>query len=134
LLEIDEVSRKAISASIVEVFKLLDEKKDIRIVLSSLGTTANKIRAMAELLETPDNEFLSFVFTVIVSMVGERFKEKDQEWFDANKDICDECKSIITKFLQGITHALESSDFQEAVNVLKTSWFSLSHLLDRIPD
>jgi uncharacterized phage-like protein YoqJ len=134
LLEIDEVSCKAIQGSIEETLKLIEEKKDIRIVTSSLGTTANKIRAMAELRETPDNEFVSLVFTVFVSTASEAFKDKDQEWLKANRDVCDQCQSIIEKLLQGMKSVLKSKDFIETVDVLKISWFSLSHILDRTPD
>lgn len=134
MLEIDEVSRKAIQVSIEETLKLIEEKKDIRIVTSSLATTANKIRAMAELRETPDNEFLSFVFTIMVSTVSEAFKGRDQEWFKANRDICDQCQRVIEKLLQGMKSVLKSKDFGEAADLLKISWFSLSHIIDRIPD
>jgi hypothetical protein len=134
MLEIDEVSLNAINSSIDEAMKLINEKKDIRIVSSMVSKVGNKIRAMYELRETPDNAFVSFVFSLISGTVVHAFEDKEDKWFAINKDLCDECLHSLKNLLQGIKVSFKSKNFEEAVTVLKASVFTLLQVITRMSD
>lgn len=134
MLEIDEISLKAITSAIDETIKLIDEKKDIRLVTSFMGNVSNKIRATSEIRETPENGFVSLVFSVLSTSISENLKAKDEEWFELNKELCNQCSDQIRNFLRGMKSSFESKSFEEATNVLKTFAFTLTQIINRMSD
>lgn len=134
MLEIDELSLNAITSAIDETIQLIEENKDIRIVASSLGNVSNKIRAMSEIKETPDNEFVSFIFTVLSFNISESFKDKEEEWFELNKELCNQCVNHVKNLLQGMKKSLMAKNFEETMDVFKTAVFTLMQALSRMSD
>ena len=134
MLEIDDASSKAISSSIDEALKLIDEKKDIRIIVSSVGKVYNKIRGWSELTETPDNGFVSFVFMMIIATIGGALEGKEEEWFELNKELTAECLGHVKNLLKGIKASLTSKSFDEAVTALKTGTFVINQTIVRMSD
>jgi hypothetical protein len=134
LLEIDEPSLKAIISAIDETLSLINEKKDIRIVASSLLNVGNKVRAMSEIKETPDNGFVSYVFFVLAGTISAAVRNQEDEWFELNKELCSQCLDHIKNLLQGMKTGLSSKSFEETISALKTSVFAIMQAISRMSD
>lgn len=134
MLEIDDASLKTISSSIDEALKLVDEKKDIRIVVSSIGKVYNKIRGWSELTETPDNGFVSVIFAIVYGTLSSALEHKEEEWFALNRELTGECLVHVKNLLLGIKSSLTSRSFDEAITVLKTSTFVINQTIVRMSD
>lgn len=119
------MSLKAIFSTIDETTKIANEKKDIRIVISALGNVSDKIRAMSEIRDTPDNRFVSLVFYVLVGLVTTTFEGQEEAWYVLNRELSDQCRSQIIILLNGMRSSLEAKNFEKAIDVLKTSCFAL---------
>lgn len=132
MLEMDEATLKSINSSIDEAIRISNEKKDIRKTLASLGNVTNKVRAMAELREIPDNRFVSVVLNILYGTVAAMFGERDEEWFESNKDLCDNCLTQTKILLNGLKSGIGKKSFEETVNVLKAFLFAAWPLLQQL--
>lgn len=131
MLEIDETTLKAITSTIDETIKAVDEKKDIRIVSNSLGNVGNKIRALAEIRETPDNLLFSLTFHFLSGFLMNTFGDQEEEWYELNKELCDDSLSKIRILLSGMKSSLEAKSFEKAIDVFKASFFALWPIIRR---
>ena len=124
MLEIDEPTLEAITSAIDELLSLAEEKKDLRIVSASLAKVGNKIRAMAEIRDTPDNRFVAFIVQAFFSDMIRRFEDKDEEWYQFNKELADQCLLQAKNLLTGLKSSLSSKSFEKTIDVIKIFFFA----------
>ena len=124
MLEIDDLTLKTITSTIDELLSIAEEKKDLRIVSASLTKVANKIRAMAEIRETPDNRFVAFIVQYFFYDIARRFEERDDEWYQFNKELVDQCLLQIKNFLTGLKSSLNAKSFEKTIDVIKIFFFA----------
>lgn len=124
MLEVDKTALEAITSAIDEAVSLIEERKDIRIVSAMLPRVSNRIRAMAELRDTPDNRFVAFLVQFFATDIGYRFEEQDEEWYRLNKEAVDQCLVQLKNLLTGLKSGLNAKSFEKTVDALKMFYFA----------
>ena len=124
MLEVDETTLKAVTSAIDEVLSLIEAKKDIRIVIAILPKVSNRIRAMAEIRETPDNRFASYIISHFLRDVQLRFVDQDEDWYQLNKEHVDQCLLHLKNLLNGLKTSFNSKSFEKAIDVIKMFFFA----------
>lgn len=124
MLEVDETTLEAITSAIDEGLSLIEAKKDIRIVTAMFPKVSNRIRAMAEIRETPDNRFVSFLITYFLRDVRIRFEDQDEDWYRLNKESIDQCMLQLKNFLTGLKTSFHSKSFEKTMDIIKMFFFA----------
>lgn len=127
MLEIDETTLQAINAAIDKFLSLAEAKKDIRLMSGTLSSVGNKIRAMAELKETPDNRFVAFLTQFLISDIFKRLEGQDEEWFELNKELLDQCLQHTKNFMTGLKSSINSKSFDKVIDTIKMFFFAYWH-------
>ena len=127
MLEIDETTRQAVNSAIDEFLSLAEAKKDIRMTSGALVKVSNKIRAMAELKETPDNRLVSFLIQYFITDVTRRLEGEDEEWFELNKELLDQCLQHMKNLMTSLKSSFESKSFEKAIDAIKMFFFAYWH-------
>ena len=134
MLEIDEGTLESINASIDEALSIIEEKNDIRLAAPYLRKVANKIRAMAEIRETPDNRFVAYITQSFLMRLTLAFEEEEEEWFKLNKDLLSQMLSQVKALCLGLKKSLNSKEFESTIDILKIFFFANWQLTMRLAD
>ena len=124
MLEIDETTLQAINSAIDEFISLAEAKKDIRLTSGAVAKISNKIRAMAELKETPDNRFISFLIQYLFRHLLVHFEGEDEEWFELNKETLDQCLQHLKNLMTSLKSSFTSKSFEKAIDAIKMYFFA----------
>ena len=124
MLEIDETTLNAINSAIDEILSLVAEKKDIRIITARLPKVSNTIRAAAEIRETPDNRFISYIVNHFLLDIRYRFENQKEEWFRLNKEVIDASVLQLKNLLIGLKSSLNNKSFEKTIDVIKMFVFA----------
>ena len=111
-------------SAIDDVVSLIQEEKDIRMISAMLPKVSNKFRAVAEMTDTPDNRFTSFLLHLVNQLVATYFEGESKDWYELNKEAISECTAQLKNYLTGLRDALTSKSFEKTIDVIKMFHFA----------
>ncbi|RLI19382.1 hypothetical protein DRO47_06405 [Candidatus Bathyarchaeota archaeon] len=123
MLEVNDEALRMINSSIDEVLTMINESEDIRKIIASLPKIGHKIRAMAEIKDTPDNRFLSFIIGFLIATCRAYLEDKEMSWYELNKETLAECTIALKNFLTNLKSAINEKSFEKAIDAAKMFYY-----------
>jgi len=117
-LETTEEMTKKVAETISSVLKSLETKEDIRKTMPLLGEVVEKIRAVSEIYETPENIFVSYLVWAQISSFT-NFDGLPDEWYKLNADAIDKLRELMKAFFENIKDGFEKKNTDFIVEYIK---------------
>ena len=131
MLQADEATLATIITTIDETIKTINEKRDIRLISSMLTKFGNKIRAMAEIKETPNNRFVAYLVQDMFNDIRTRFQGREEEWYELNKETTAECVTHLKNLLTSLKSSIQAKSFEKTVDAMKMFFFAYWQIILR---
>lgn len=127
MLECSEEVISALSRVIDEVIASLDEKEDIRLIITRLDEIRMKFRLMAELKDTPENHFIAFLYVSIFQWILSAYTRRPEEWYRLNVTNIQSFRPILRQFMASLKETINQRSYEGLVELFKNFFFELFH-------
>lgn len=126
-LQATEDMIKKVTESVYAVLKSLESEGDLRKTLPLLSDVSDRLRAIAEIYDTPENEFISYLIWDQVRYLGQ-FEGLPDEWYKLNAEAIVRLKLLMKTFFQNLKNDCEKKDADKIVEHVKDLWYESSKI------
>jgi len=106
---------KAINTSLSEIMALIEADEDIRKILSLLSDFRLKIRSIAEIYDTVENTFVSWLFWRFISEVYAFYAAQPNEFYVKNEENVSQLSLALKNYLEVQREAYNEKDVDKIV-------------------
>lgn len=105
-----------VNETISNIVKNIEKNEDIRKALSYFGDLRQRIRAMAEVYETTENLFVSFLMWKIIAEIATDYAGNKDEWYVLNKEIIKKFSPALKEFLESLAEDFEEKNYNKILD------------------